>query len=63
MRSDDGTSETLTEVHLVRFQNEAEFQAYRASAALAGVRHLRDASVVETELFIGEEGPDYGACS
>jgi uncharacterized protein (DUF1330 family) len=61
VRIDDGTSDTLTEVHLVRFRDEAAFQAYRASTALAGVRHLRNASVVETELLIGEQGPDYGA--
>jgi hypothetical protein len=63
VRIDHGTSETLTEVHLVRFRDEASFQAYRASTALAGVRHLREASVLETELLIGEEGPDYGARS
>jgi hypothetical protein len=63
VRIDDGKSETLAEVHLVRFRDAAGFQAYRASTALAAVRHLRDASVVETELLIGEEGPDYGARS
>ena len=59
VRIDDGTSETLTEVHVVRFRDEAGFQAYRATTALAGIRHLRDASVIETELLMGEEGPDY----
>ena len=63
VRIDDGSSPHLTEVHLVRFPDEAEFHAYRASTALAGVRHLRDASVVETELLIGEDGPDYQARS
>jgi hypothetical protein len=61
VRIDDGSSPTLTEVHLVRFRDEAGFRDYRASTALAGVRHLRDAAVVETELLFGEDGPDYEA--
>jgi hypothetical protein len=63
VRIDDGAGETLTEVHLVRFREEAGFQAYRANTALAGLRHLRDASVVDTELLVGEDGPDYEARS
>jgi hypothetical protein len=61
--ADDGSGETLTEVHWIRFRDEAGFQAYRQSTALAGLRHLRDAAVVSTELVVGEEGPDYEARS
>lgn len=63
LRADDGSGETLTEVHWIRFRDEAGFQAYRQSTALAGLRHLRDAAVVSTELVVGEEGPDYEARS
>jgi len=59
VRIDDGSGETFVEVHLVRFPDEAGFQDYRANTALAGLRHLRDAAVVETELLVGEDGPDY----
>ena len=61
VRVDDGVAETLTEIHLVRFENEAGFRAYRESGALAALRQLRERSVVETELFIGQDGPNYGA--
>lgn len=51
--------EPLREVHLVRFPDEPAFAAYRQDPALAEVRHLREASVLTTEILVGEEGPDY----
>jgi antibiotic biosynthesis monooxygenase (ABM) superfamily enzyme len=61
VRIDEGAREIVTEIHLVRFRDAAGFDAYRASTALAGLRHLRDAAVVDTDLLVGEEGPDYEA--
>ena len=43
------------------FPDEPAFLAYRADARLAELAHLRDASVVATDVLIGEDGPDYGA--
>ena len=34
-------------------------ESVAAALLTAGIRHLRDASVIETELLMGEEGPDY----
>lgn len=49
---DDPTGETLRELHVVRFPDDAAFAAYRADARLAALRPLREASVVATELAI-----------
>ena len=57
---DDGEAETLTEIHWLRFPDEAAFAAYRASPKLAVHRALREASVVQTTIYVGEEGPLYG---
>ena len=51
----------LREIHLVTFPDEPAFLAYRADPRLAELTHLRDASVVATDVLIGEDGPDYGA--
>jgi uncharacterized protein (DUF1330 family) len=56
----DPASELHEEVHLVRFPSVEAFEAYRADPELAGVRHLRDESVVATDALVGEDGPDYG---
>ena len=56
---DDGASERVTEIHVVRFATEAGYQAYRASPELAAVGHLRERSVIGTQLFIGADGPVY----
>ncbi|MGK3997749.1 hypothetical protein [Sorangium sp. So ce1024] len=53
----------LKEIHLVTFPDEQALSAYRRDGELAAVAHLRDASVVETEILRGEEGPDYHAAS
>lgn len=50
---------TLREVHVVTFPDDASLAAYRADAALAAARDLRDRSVVSTELLLGEDGPTY----
>ncbi|AUX38718.1 hypothetical protein SOCE26_000960 [Sorangium cellulosum] len=57
----DGAGEHVKEVHLVTFPDEQAFSAYRRDAELEAVAHLRRESVVQTEILIGEEGPDYHA--
>jgi hypothetical protein len=49
----------VREVHVVTFPDELAFRAYRGDARLAEVAHLREASVVHTELLVGEDGPHY----
>jgi len=56
---DDGVSETLTEIHFVRFASEAAFAGYRSCPELLAAQPLRDASVVETTVYVGEDGPRY----
>ena len=52
-------ADTIKEVHLVTFRDEAAFTAYKADRRLAAVAHLREASVVRTEVLAGEDGPTY----
>jgi uncharacterized protein (DUF1330 family) len=58
--ADDGASETLTEIHLLRFPDEAAFAAYRASPKLVASQALREISVLQTIVFVGDDGPLYG---
>jgi uncharacterized protein (DUF1330 family) len=57
----DGSPELIREIHVVTFPSEAAFTAYRKDEQLAELAHLRDESVVHTELFVGEDGPSYAA--
>ncbi len=50
----------LKEVHLVAFPSPEAFAAYRADPALHGLASLREAAVLNTEIWAGEEGPRYG---
>ena len=54
-----GRPELLTEVHVVTFPDDIALGAYRGDPRLRDVAHLRDASVVTTAVFAGEDGPDY----
>jgi hypothetical protein len=54
-----GAPELLKEVHLVTFPDAGAFQAYRADPRRDALAHLRDASVVATEILAGEDGPSY----
>jgi uncharacterized protein (DUF1330 family) len=56
-----GGEEVFREVHVVTFPDEGALRAYQADPELKAAAHLREASVVATELMIGEDGPDYGA--
>ncbi len=49
------------EVHIVAFPSPDAYEAYRVSPELAAFMHLREVSVVKTDLAIGEPGPNYGA--
>ncbi|HEU4533427.1 MAG TPA: DUF1330 domain-containing protein [Polyangiaceae bacterium] len=53
-------AETLREVHIVTFPSAEAFAAYREDPALAPLAPLRTASVVNTEVWAGEDGPTYG---
>ena len=52
---------TLKEIHLLAFPSEQAFRDYRSDSRLSEQRHLREQSVMHTEILIGEDGPDYGA--
>jgi hypothetical protein len=57
----DGSADVFKEVHVVTFPDEHAFAGYRADERLARLAHLRDESVVHTEVLAGEDGPDYAA--
>jgi antibiotic biosynthesis monooxygenase (ABM) superfamily enzyme len=50
----------LKEVHIVTFPSPEAFAAYRADAALQALVPQREASILATEILVGEEGPTYG---
>ena len=45
---DDGAVETLRELHIVRFADEAGWSAYRADPRLAELADLRASAIVDT---------------
>jgi hypothetical protein len=49
----------IEEIRVVTFPDTAAFGAYRGDARLAELVPLRAASVVRTELLLGEDGPRY----
>jgi uncharacterized protein (DUF1330 family) len=57
----DGDSDVFKEIHVVTFPDMNAFAAYRNDARLGEMAHLREESVVNTEILIGEDGPTYGA--
>lgn len=57
----NGLPDMIKEIHVVTFPNEEAFAAYRTDEELARFAHLRDQSVVHTEVFAGEDGPRYAA--
>ena len=48
------------EVHLVSFPSPEAFAAYRADPTLQALASLREAAVLNTEIWAGEEGPRFG---
>ena len=59
----ESTRGFLKEIHLVTFPHEQALLAYQQDGDLREVAHLREESVVQTEILVGENGPDYGAAS
>lgn len=55
---DDG--EPVRELHIVRFPDEAAFDAYRNDPALAELADLRARAVITTTIRRATEGPRYG---
>jgi len=51
------------EVHLVRFPDESAFVEYRRDPRLRELDESRNASVVSTEILVGEDGPEYSGPS
>jgi uncharacterized protein (DUF1330 family) len=58
--SEAGSPDVIKEVHVVTFPSAEAFRAYRADERLRELAHLRDASVVHTDVLTGEDGPHYG---
>jgi transposase len=58
----EGESDVFQEVHIVSFPSAQAFAAYRKDERLGQMARLREESVVDTRLLIGEEGPSYDAC-
>jgi antibiotic biosynthesis monooxygenase (ABM) superfamily enzyme len=57
----DGSPDVFKEIHVVTFPNAQAFAAYRNDERLGQMAYLREESVVNMEIFIGEDGPTYGA--
>ena len=49
----------LREVHIVTFPSDDAFASYRRDPELAPLAALREAAIVETEILVGDDGPDY----
>jgi hypothetical protein len=54
-----GEHGTFREIHIVTFPDPAAFEAYRRDERMREAAPLREASVIATEIMIGEDGPDY----
>jgi uncharacterized protein (DUF1330 family) len=52
-------SDLLREVHIVTFPDAAAFVSYREDPDLHRAAPMREVSVEETEILVGEDGPDY----
>jgi hypothetical protein len=55
----EGSPDVIKEVHVLTFPDARAFAAYRGDERLSELAHLREESVIHTELLAGEEGPDY----
>lgn len=55
--ADDG--DTFQEIHVMRFPSQEVFMAYQADPDRRALESLRQAAIVETQVFVGEDGPDY----
>jgi len=57
----EGSPDVIKEIHVLTFPDAEAFAEYRNDKRLAELAHLRDESVVHTELLAGEDGPSYAA--
>jgi uncharacterized protein (DUF1330 family) len=55
----EGSPEVMKEIHVLAFPTAQAFAAYRNDERLAELAHLREESVIHTELLAGEDGPSY----
>ena len=53
--------DVFKEIHVVTFPSAQAYAAYRSDERRRQMMYLREESVVNTETFIGEDGPAYGA--
>jgi uncharacterized protein (DUF1330 family) len=52
----EAAAEVFKEVHIVTFPDAQAFAAYRKDERLAKMVHLREQSVLHTEMLVGEDG-------
>lgn len=57
----ESQSDLFREVHVVTFPERRALAAYRTDERLGQLAHLRDESVIDTQILVGEDGPDYDA--
>lgn len=57
----DDNGDTFREIHLIRFPHRDGFMAYQTDPDRKGLESLRQTAIVQTDVFIGEDGPDYHA--
>lgn len=55
----DSHSDTIRELHIVRFPSAASFAAYRADSRLSELAELRARSLLATEIAVAVDGPAY----
>jgi hypothetical protein len=55
----DGSAEVFKEIHVLTFPSAQAFAAYRNDERLGQLAHLRDESVVSTEIMVGVDGPTH----
>jgi hypothetical protein len=55
----DGSTDVFKEIHVLSFPSEQAFAAYRNDERLGQMAHLRDGSIVSTEIMVGVDGPTY----
>jgi hypothetical protein len=55
----EGSPDVIKEIHVLTFPDAEALAGYRNDRRLAELAHLRDESVIHTELLAGVEGPIY----
>ncbi len=55
----ENTPDVVIEIHMLTFPDQKAFAAYRRDGRLTQLDHLRRQAVVRSEVYAGEDGPDY----